>query len=125
MAISLLIPQIEYMIREMYRACGFSVIDNDQIGTTNDALGTILNSHPLRINDYNIGDYLHIILSDRKGWNLRNLYCHGLTESFSCINADRLVHILLLIAFLTRKSTSTEKVNDADEYAHKRASGMV
>lgn len=124
-AISLLIPQTEYLIREMYRACGFSVIDNDQIGTTNDALGTILNSHPLIINDYNIGDYLHVILSDRKGWNLRNLYCHGLTESFNCINADRIIHILLLVAFITRESASTETVNNADEYAHKRASGMV
>lgn len=124
-AISLLIPQTEFLIREMYRACGFSVIDNDQIGTTNDALGTILNSHPLIINDYNIGDYLHVILSDRKGWNLRNLYCHGLTESFNCINADRILHILLLVALFTRASASTEKVNDADEYAHKRASGMV
>ena len=124
-AISLLIPQIEYMIREMYRACGFSVIDNDQIGTTNDALGTILNSHPLRINDYNIGDYLHIILSDRKGWNLRNLYCHGLTESFSCINADRLVHILLLIAFLTRKSVNLETKDDGNKNTHQMAPSMI
>lgn len=101
-AISILIPQVENLAREAYKAMGGCVIDNDNIGTTSNALGTMFKSFPVKFNDYDISKYLNIVLSERRGWNLRNTYCHGLSESFSFKNAERIMHILLLLSFITR-----------------------
>jgi len=102
-AISILIPQIEYMVRAFYAQNGFTVTSNDYIGTTSDALGTLLNNDEIIILDWDITRYLRTILSNRTGWNLRNLYCHGIDDSFSIIQADRVFHILLLMAVLSQK----------------------
>jgi hypothetical protein len=44
--------------------------------------------------------YLTVLLADRRGWNIRNLVCHGLrpTAWFDRRVADRLVHVLLLLS---------------------------
>lgn len=101
-AMSILIPQIEYMIREFYAKIGYTVTANDTIGTTSDALGTLLNNEDIMVFDKNISRYLRTVLSNRTGWNLRNLYCHGIDDSFSITQADRIFHILLLMATLTQ-----------------------
>lgn len=101
-AISILIPQIEYMVREFYARNGYTVTTNDSIGTTIDALGTLLNNDDIVLFDKNITRYLRTILSNRTGWNLRNLYCHGIDDSFSVTQADRIFHILLLMATLSQ-----------------------
>lgn len=109
-AISILIPQVENLAREAYKAMGGCVIDNDNIGTTSNALGTMFKSFPVKFNDYDISKYLNIVLSERRGWNLRNMYCHGLSESFSFKNAERIMHILLLLSFITRNIQDPEHV---------------
>lgn len=109
-AISILIPQVENLAREAYKAMGGCVIDNDNIGTTSNALGTMFKSFPVKFNDYDISKYLNIILSERRGWNLRNMYCHGLSESFCFKNAERIMHILLLLSFITRNIQDPEHV---------------
>ena len=101
-AISILIPQIEYMVRAFYAQNGFTVTSNDYIGTMSDALGTLLNNDEIIIFDWDVTRYLRTILSNRTGWNLRNLYCHGIDDSFSIIQADRVFHILLLLAVLSQ-----------------------
>lgn len=110
-AISILIPQIEFMVRAFYAQIGYTVTSNDSIGTTNDALGTLLNNEEIVIHDWNVTKYLRTILSNRTGWNLRNLYCHGIDDSFSLPQADRVFHILLLMAVLSQnvQSESTEQ----------------
>ena len=111
-AISILIPQIEYMVRAFYAQNGYTVTTNDCIGTMSDALGTLLNNDEIIILDWNITRYLRTILSNRTGWNLRNLYCHGIDDSFSIIQADRVFHILLLMAVLSQNihPDSTEQL---------------
>lgn len=101
-AISILVPQIEFMVRAFYAHNGYPVTTNDYIGTTSDALGTLLNNDEIIILDWDITRYLRTILSNRTGWNLRNLYCHGIDDSFSIIHADRVFHILLLMAVLSQ-----------------------
>jgi len=96
-AISILIPQIEHMVRRFYAELGYSVTSNDIVGTMSDALGTLLNNDSIVIFDKDITRYLKTILSNRTGWNLRNLYCHGLDDSFSLIHADRVFHVMLLV----------------------------
>ena len=102
-AMSILIPQIEFMVREYYARNGYVVTDNDAIGTKSDALGTLLNNDDIVLFDKNITRYLRTVLSNRTGWNLRNLYCHGIDDSFSTIQADRIFHIVLLMAALSQK----------------------
>jgi hypothetical protein len=101
-AMSILIPQIEYMVRAFYAQNGYLVTSNDVIGTTSDALGTLLNNEEIVILDRDVTRYLRTILSNRTGWNLRNLYCHGIDDSFSLIQADRVFHIILLMAVLSQ-----------------------
>ena len=96
-AISILIPQIEHVVRRFYANLGYSVTSNDIIGTMSDALGTLLNNDEIIIFDKDITRYLKTILSNRTGWNLRNLYCHGIDDSFSLVQADRVFHVLLLV----------------------------
>ena len=96
-AISILIPQIEHILRRFYATLGYSVTSNDMIGTMSDALGTLLNNDEIVIFDKDITRYLKTILSNRTGWNLRNLYCHGIDDSFSLLHADRVFHVLLLV----------------------------
>lgn len=104
-AMSILIPQIEFMVREYYARMGYVVTDNDAVGTKSDALGLLLNNDDIVLFDKNITRYLRTILSNRTGWNLRNLYCHGIDDSFSEIQADRIFHILLLMAALSQKDS--------------------
>lgn len=39
--------------------------------------------------------YLHMLLSDPKGWNVRNNVSHGLVSGFGPMLSDRLFHVLL------------------------------
>lgn len=67
------------------------------IGTMRDALVTLLNNDDIVIFDKDITRYLKTVLSNRTGWNLRNLYCHGIDDSFSLLHADRVFHVLILV----------------------------
>lgn len=99
-SISILIPQIEHMVRMFFQLHGYTVTDNDQTGTTSDALGTLLDNDDIKLDDINFSRYLRLMLSQKTGWNMRNLYCHGLSESFGMPHADRVFHIILLMATL-------------------------
>lgn len=101
-SISILIPQVEYLVRLFYQTNGFTVTDNDKVGTTSDALGTLLSKEDIIVFEKNISYYLRLILSQKTGWNVRNLYCHGIEDAFSLTHADRIFHIILLMAALMR-----------------------
>lgn len=99
-SISILVPQTEHLIRVFFLSNGYTVTDNDKTGTTSDALGTLLDNDDIIVFEKNISNYLRLILSMKTGWNVRNLYCHGLEESFSLSHADRVFHIVILMATL-------------------------
>ena len=101
-SISILVPQIEWLTRRLFSERGYTVTDFDRIGTKSDALGTLLNNEDIVLLDRNITKYLKAILSERTGWNLRNLYSHGLSDEFSISHADRIFHVILLLSTLTR-----------------------
>ncbi len=101
-SISILIPQIEHMVRLFFQLHGYTVTNNDQTGTTSDALGTLLDNDDIKLDDINFSRYLRLMLSQKTGWNMRNLYCHGISESFGMPHADRVFHIVLLMATLLR-----------------------
>lgn len=99
-SISILMPQTEHLIRVFFLSNGYTVTGNDKTGTTSDALGTLLDNDDIIVCEKNISNYLRLILSMKTGWNVRNLYCHGLEESFSLSHADRVFHIVILMATL-------------------------
>jgi hypothetical protein len=53
--------------------------------------------------------YLRMLLTDPRGWNIRNTICHGLAPS-SSVNmavADRIVHAALLLSLLREERSES------------------
>lgn len=106
-AVHLLIPQIEHAIREMVELAGGSVLKPRRGG------GFHLKNLDELLRDTIvakcIGDdmvtYLRVLLSDQRGWNLRNDLCHGIfpSEAFVRPMADRLLHVLFCLSFVRCK----------------------
>lgn len=51
--------------------------------------------------------YWHNVFTDKYGWNIRNLFCHGLLQAsqFNKELADRLVHVFLTLSCIKIKDT--------------------
>ncbi len=58
----------------------------------------------------NAATYLRMLLSDRRGWNVRNNVCHGLLhgERFGRVLCDRLVHVLFGLSIVREKNEEGE-----------------
>lgn len=97
-SISILLPQIEYMIGAMYRILGHSITNCNQNGVQVDGLGEILKKGRITLLGKNVSYYLQSTLTHQSGWNLRNLFSHGQSTDFNFINAERILQIMLLIA---------------------------
>jgi hypothetical protein len=59
--------------------------------------------------------YLRILLTDPRGWNVRNEVCHGVPaiEFFNPSIADRLIHSLLLIGVV--RFQRRERTGESEE----------
>lgn len=98
----LLIPQIEECIRTIAEATSIPTIKQSKTGNGFQArqLDDMLRDPAvIRVMTENLTYYLRILLTDTRGWNLRNEICHGLAspESFNMTSASRLVHVLLCL----------------------------
>jgi len=53
----------------------------------------------------NISSYLRILLTDARGWNLRNNVCHGLASPgmLSAPAADRILHAILVLGLFRQR----------------------
>jgi hypothetical protein len=49
--------------------------------------------------------YMRVLLTDPRGWNVRNNLCHGMLEpdEISDVVADRIFHVLLMLALVRLK----------------------
>ena len=101
-ATHLLVPQIEGAIRKLMEISGGSVLKKSRGGgfhlrTLDEILRSELIVHLL---GESTSLYLRVVLTDQRGWNVRNDVCHGISLPQHCSKyvADRLVHILLLLA---------------------------
>jgi len=103
-AIHLLVPQIEAVIRNLVRMSGGSDLKSARGGgfhlKTLDELLRGTEIIPVLREDAVF--YLRTLLSDPRGWNIRNDVCHGISryEQMSENVADRLMHVLLLLALV-------------------------
>ena len=104
-AIHLLIPQVECIFRNLLQMAGGSILNQSKsAGWDYKLLHEILNE-PILTNIFgDDGDdvirYFKTVLTDQRGWNLRNSICHGFADlnSISVHHLDRVFHILLCLA---------------------------
>jgi Domain of unknown function (DUF4209) len=102
-AAHLLVPQIECGFRKVLEICGGALYRRRRRGggLSLRALDDIVRDPLLtQLFGEDAQMYFRIVLTDQRGWNLRNAICHGLVEPghFDSLMVDRLVHVLLCLA---------------------------
>ncbi|MFQ5688222.1 MAG: DUF4209 domain-containing protein [Candidatus Scalindua sp.] len=109
-AIHLLIPQIEGAFRKLVENTGGSVLKPSRGGGMHlKTLDELLRDQKI-INVFgeDTSLYFRILLTDQRGWNLRNDVCHGINPAatFQVNISDRVFHILLCLASVRYKETN-------------------
>ncbi|MCL5421032.1 MAG: DUF4209 domain-containing protein [Nitrospirae bacterium] len=100
----LLIPQIEDALRNLVEMAGGAIYKPNRSGglslkTLDEVLRDDIVTHVL---DENTAFYLRVLLTDQRGWNIRNTVCHGLASAgyFTADMSDRILHALLLLGHI-------------------------
>lgn len=100
----LLIPQIEDAIRNLVEMAGGAIYKPNRSGglslkTLDEVLRDDIITHVL---GDNTAFYLRVLLTDQRGWNIRNTVCHGLASAgyFTADMSDRILHALLLLGHI-------------------------
>jgi hypothetical protein len=106
-AIHLIVPQIEAAISKLVEMSGGSVLKIGRSGGFHlRTLDELLRSQEVStaMNE-DVALYMRVLLSDPRGWNIRNTVCHGIAsyEQMCKGVADRLIHVLLMLALLRIK----------------------
>lgn len=101
----LIVPQIEDALRNIVERSGNAVIRRQQsgFGYQIKTLDDILLDSSIAYTMTEDGVFhLRTLLTDQKGMNIRNLLCHGISNPncFNIVAAERLLHALLMIAFV-------------------------
>lgn len=118
-AIHILVPQVEQCVRQLGAAIGAPIYSQRRGGglnlrTLDDLLRDAAVAAAL---GEDVSTYLRVLLTDARGWNIRNRVAHGLAPSsaFGVDVADRIVHALMTLALLRlqEKEQSTESAVEA------------
>lgn len=112
-SIHILVPQIEHVLRCLLRLTGGPLYRPARNG----GLSLRMLSDILRDGGVvkSLGEprirYLKTLLDDPRGWNIRNDVCHGLADpsTFGTVMADRLFHVLLVLARVRQIADSTHE----------------
>jgi len=107
-AIHLLIPQIESAFRKLVEHTGCPVLKHSRNGgmhlKTLDEL--LRDQRIINIFGKDMSLYFRILLTDQRGWNLRNDICHGISPAatFQVYISDRIFHVLLCLGLVRDKA---------------------
>jgi hypothetical protein len=103
-AVHVLIPQIEAALRQLATLVGAAIYTPRRGGglharTLDDLLRDPAIAAAL---GEDVTTYFRVLLTDARGWNIRNSVCHGLAPAgvLTMPVADRVVHALLVLALL-------------------------
>jgi hypothetical protein len=98
-SIHLLIPQVEDAVRNMAEGCGAPVLRPMRAGGFSLRTLDDLVQDCASVLGEDVVLYLRVLLTDPRGWNVRNDVCHGTLPSsqFGMEMADRVIHALLLL----------------------------
>ena len=116
-AIHLLIPQIESAFRKLVEHTGGSVLKPSRGGgmhlKTLDEI--IRDQRVINIFGEDMSLYFRILLTDQRGWNLRNDVCHGISPAatFQVNITDRVFHTLLCLALVRDKENNSQSAEPA------------
>jgi len=103
--VHLIIPQIEEAVRNTVELTGVPVLKYKDSIYNLRTLDDILNEDAFKdLLGADTQTYVKVLLTDRRGWNLRNEVCHGIVppRMFNVIMADRLLHCLFLFGLMRR-----------------------
>ena len=121
-AIHLFIPQIEAVVRHVVEELGGLVLKSNRHGGMNfPTLDPLLQSNCLAAAFGDRGKevirYLRVLLTDQRGWNVRNDVSHGLWDEnrFMQPVADRLFHVLLVFALIRPTDPTVQDQESNDE----------
>ena len=105
--IHLLIPQVENAIRNLVELLDESTLEIKKSNNTLQlkTLDTLLREKSLLTMNENFVYYMRILYTDSRGWNLRNLVCHGLSplKYFNHTTTDRIFHSLICVGSIRYK----------------------
>lgn len=113
--VHILIPQIEHLLRRLLDTIGGITTNFDHESRTyrEKDLGTVLRDPAMdqfwkEVAGNDIALYFRVVLTDQRGFNVRNRVCHGLCkpEWFASYLTDRLLHILMLLSYVRLTRTS-------------------
>lgn len=109
-AAHMLIPQIEEGIRNLHELFGGAVLKPRRGGGYHyKTLDELLREDIVQqVLGEDFAFYMQVILTDARGWNLRNDICHGLRSGISENQIQRVIHILLCLALIQPKEDSPE-----------------
>jgi len=107
-AVHLLIPQIEAVIRNFIEICGGAVYKKARNGGYHlKTFDELLREEIIKdVLGEDIALYFRVLFTDQRGWNLRNNICHGIIQSEMLLNpaaADRVIHALLCLSMVRKK----------------------
>lgn len=101
-AIHILVPQTEAAIRTLVELTGGATLRKNRQG------GLQLRTFDDLLRDEKVEEcfgidlsfYFRILLTEQRGWNIRNNICHGISPSgaFNYSTADRVMHVILCLA---------------------------
>lgn len=101
-SVAILIPQIESAVRRLVEISGGAILKSNKYGgmqfrTLDDLLQDDMVSNCF---GEDAVFYFRTLLTDQRGWNLRNNVCHGIgnNATFNYSTADRVLHILLCLS---------------------------
>ena len=106
-SLHILIPQIEAIIRNLSEKVGIPILKPSRTGgffyRTLDEL--LREKGIIKVLSEDMCLYFRVLLTDPRGWNLRNEVCHGISgpERFNQISDDRIFHALLCLALVKEK----------------------
>jgi hypothetical protein len=105
----ILIPQIEDAFRNLIEMSGGAIYKpNRSGGLSLKTLDEVLRDDI--IIDFfgeNGAFYLRVLLTDQRGWNIRNTVCHGIAPAdyFTADMSDRVLHALILLGHIRPKES--------------------
>lgn len=101
-AIHVLIPQIEEALRKVAQSVGAATIRQRQDGGYNYRIldDLLRDARLINVCGEDITWHSQLILSDHRGFNLRNNVCHGVCSytDFTVYNTELLIHLLILLS---------------------------
>ena len=115
-AVHILVVEIENAVRIIARGLGLALQKQNRVGGFDlRNLGDLLADETVAaFLTENVVTYLRVVLTDHRGWNLRNDTCHGIlpATSFTQAASQQLLHIVLLLSVVRTEASTGARTTE-------------